>query len=284
MKRILLPTDFSENAWNAINYALSIFKEQPCDFFILNAFQVGDSGLMTMRGKANDTRYYNLMKLESQKKLDGVFDRAKFHSTNPGHTFKTIITADTLLSAIGGTCIEERIDCIIMGTKGASGVKEVFMGSNAYKIIKNIDFCPIVLVPDEWDANTKTEQILLATGYEHLFEGYEFRALLDFANLFKAKVVVGYVGEESDLTEQQKNAKKLTEKYLKDVGVEHIFIKEDGFIHDSIQNYLKENPQVGMLCMINYWHSFFEKLTNEPTIKKVSFSSKVPFLVTYVVE
>lgn len=282
MKRILLPTDFSDNAWNAIHYALKKFEKQACNFFVLNSYKLREPGLMTYAGKAIDETFLSTVKKESKQKLDKLLERIKELNRNPNHTFVIISKADGLIDAIGSTCIEERIDCIIMGTKGASGLKEIFMGSNAYKIIKEIDFCPIVVVPDEWDVNAKTEQILLATGYEHLFEGYEFRALLDFATLLNAKVVVGYVGKDSELTRQQESAKKLTEKYFKKVGFEHVLIEEVGFIHTSIQNFLNENPQIGMVAMINYWHSFFEKLTNEPTIKKITFNTKVPFLVTYL--
>ena len=38
MKKILLPTDFSENALNAIHYALHLFKDESCAFFILNTY------------------------------------------------------------------------------------------------------------------------------------------------------------------------------------------------------------------------------------------------------
>ena len=36
MKNILLPTDFSENSWNAIKYAISFFKNQDCNFYLLH--------------------------------------------------------------------------------------------------------------------------------------------------------------------------------------------------------------------------------------------------------
>lgn len=68
-KRIVLPTDFSKNAWNAIAYALTIFKEVPCDFFVLNSYQVGASGLSTKMAGANDTRLYNLIKEQSKRDL-----------------------------------------------------------------------------------------------------------------------------------------------------------------------------------------------------------------------
>lgn len=284
MNRILLPTDFSENAWNAIRYALTIFKNRPCDFFIFNSYQLGASGLMTTRGKVRDTRYFRLMKEESTQKLNDVLQNIKGMNPSEKHTFHVISKSGDFISALGSTVIEERIDGIIMGTKGASGLKEVFMGSNAHKVIKTIDFCPIIAVPNQWKPNNKADQILLATGFEHLFEGYEFEPLLDFAKLVQSKILVGYVGDSSDFSVQQQSTKKLTERFLKDTDVEFIAIKEVGFIHESIQCYIENNPRIGMLAMINYWHNFIEKLMHEPTIKKMAFNCNVPLLITHVLE
>ncbi len=281
MKRILLPTDFSENAWNAILYALTIFKEMPREFFLFNSYQVGRSGLMTTRGKMRDTRYFQLMKEESIQKLHKVLQRILDQNPESKHTFHVVSKAGDFISALGSTIIEERIDGIIMGTAGATGLKEVFMGSNAHKVIKTIDFCPIIAVPNQWKKNPEANQILLATGFEYLFEKYEFEPLLNMAKLLQSEVVLGYVGDSSDLTSQQQSTKKLMERFLKPVGVQSVSIEEVGFIHESIQHYIKNNPNIGMLAMINYWHSYMEKLMHEPTIKKVAFNCNVPLLVAH---
>ena len=76
-KRIVLPTDFSNNSWNAIAYALTLFKNIPCDFFILNAYQVGASGLSTKMAGANDTRLYNLIKEQSERDLQRELEKIK---------------------------------------------------------------------------------------------------------------------------------------------------------------------------------------------------------------
>ena len=58
---------------------------------------------------------------------------------DPKHKFNTLIRVSTLTNAIRQVVFDKDIDFIVMGTKGATGLKEVFMGSNAYKIIKNIN-------------------------------------------------------------------------------------------------------------------------------------------------
>ena len=123
-------------------------------------------------GVANDTRLFNLIKEESERELKKTLERIQEVSSNPDHSFKSLSVVDNLVNAIGRTVYNQGVDYIIMGTKGASGLKEVFMGSNAYKIIREIDFCPIIAVPDDYHSNGTIRTILLATGYEHLFESY----------------------------------------------------------------------------------------------------------------
>lgn len=284
MKKILLPTDFSDNAWNAINYAISIFRNEPCTFYILNSYQVGSSGLMTKRDKAHDTRFFQLIKDESEKRLKKVLERIKSNYDFKNHVYKTLSISSNLTNAIGRTAYDESIDLIIMGTKGATGLKEVFLGSNTHKIIKRITFCPIIAVPDDFEHTNTIDTILVATGYEHLFESYEFIPLIKIANLFNSNILVLYAGDAESLNSNQKTAKKLIKKHLK--SVEHSFAKVKGHksINEAIQETVTQNENVHMVAMINYWHSFFEKITHEPVIKKVAFNTRVPFLVLHLFE
>ncbi|HKL90553.1 MAG TPA: universal stress protein [Allomuricauda sp.] len=283
-KRIVLPTDFSKNAWNAIAYALTIFKEVPCDFFVLNSYQVGASGLSTKMAGANDTRLYNLIKEQSERDLQRELEKIKSFDINPEHTFKTRSVMDTLVNAIGKTVYKEEIDYIIMGTKGASGLKEVFMGSNTYKVIKEIDFCPVIAVPDDYKPDGKMDAMLLATGYEHLFESYELRPVLNFAEHFNAKLWITHVGSLEELTSAQKASKTSLEKRLKSINYEFVEVEKEVSVNHTIQQLIDEDRDIDMVIMINQDHSFFERLAREPVIKKVTFNSKVPFLVIHLFE
>ena len=284
MKRIVLPTDFSENAWNAIAYALSIFKEGEYEFLIVNAYQVGSSGLMTKMGRANDTRLFQLLKEESERGLEQVLTRIREIDHNPRHSFKTLSIVDTLANAIGKTVYGKEVDCIVMGTKGATGLKEVFMGSNTHKIIEEIDFCPIIAVPEDYKNRGTLDTILLATGYEHLFEAYEFKPLIDIAKLFDSKILVTYVGNLDKLAPKQLKARKLIEKHLKSIKYEFVEVEKDTSVNKTIQKMVEENSRIDMVAIINYWHSLLEKITHEPVIKKISFNTPVPFLVMHLFE
>ncbi|MFD2098957.1 universal stress protein [Flagellimonas iocasae] len=284
MRRIVLPTDFSKNAWNAISYALTIFKDVECEFFIVNAYQVGSSGLATKMGRANDTRLFRLMKEQSERDLGRTLEQIQEFDKNPKHSFKPLPVVDNLVNAIGKTVYNKEIDYVVMGTKGASGLKEVFMGSNTYKVINEIDFCPIIAVPDEYQVRDSINAIVLATGYEHEVETYELNPLLKLAALFDAEIWVTYAGNTDELTPEQMASKKAMGKKLK--GAKHKFIEvpKETSIHGAIQKIVEESKEVDMVAMINYGHGFFEKLTHEAIIKKISFNTQVPFLVLHMFE
>lgn len=283
-KRIILPTDFSNNSWNAIAYALTLFKNVPCDFFILNAYQVGASGLSTKMAGANDTRLYNLIKEQSERDLKRELEKVKKIDKNPEHTFQLKSIMETLVNALGKTVYKEEIDYIVMGTKGASGLKEVFIGSNTYKVINEIDFCPIIAVPDDYKADGKMDSMLLVTGYEHLFENYELKPLLDLVQNFSAKLWIAHVGSLDELTAEQKASRDTLEIRLKSINYEFVEVEKDISVNNSIQKLVDEDRDIDMIIMINQDHSFFERLTREPVIKKVSFNTKVPFLVVHLFE
>lgn len=279
---ILLPTDFSKNAEHAVRYAAMLFADADCTFYLLNAYEAGPSALTSKMYRARDTRFFRAIKEQAQRELDRVFEKLKDGGTHPGHQFKKLSVADSLVNAIGRAVVDLDIDYIFMGTKGASGLKEVFMGSNTVKVFKAIDFCPLIAVPQEFPLK-KPKEILFATGYEHIYGAFELSPMIKIAQLCEAKVVVMHIRKE-ELLEHQKTAKELLSKRLKNVSHELREVDNGKSLVKHLDNHISGNQEIGMLAMINYWHSFFEKITHEPVIKKVAFHCKVPFLVIHSVQ
>ena len=83
-KHILLPTDFSSNARNAIDYAIQMFRKEECIFYILNAFEVGASGLSSTMAKNKNTRLHQAVKEESERHVKSLIEELKtrIHYTN----------------------------------------------------------------------------------------------------------------------------------------------------------------------------------------------------------
>ncbi|MFK7812975.1 MAG: universal stress protein [Maribacter sp.] len=283
MMNILVPTDFSANANHALRYAIYLFEKEECTFYILNAFQTGASNLESMRNRERNTRLFRITKEASERNLADVFKTVKLENDNPKHVFKTLSIADTLLNAIGKSAIDLNIYYIFMGTQGASGLKGVFLGSNTVKIISKIDSFPIVAIPTDYNFDTPKE-ILFATGFEHVYDKYELHPMLILAKLWESKIRVLHLVDEEKKAAHQKTAKEVLAKRLHEVSYEIIEVEKTDKVSTEIANQVEQNENIGMVAIIDYWHSFMQKLTREPIVKNVAFKTKVPLLVMHLPE
>ncbi len=275
--RILLPTDFSENAWHAINYAVYLFENMHSTFYVMHAHQVSPSALISTINKERDTRLHEITQDEVAVKLHKMVSRLIAINKNIKHSFESILESDSLLNAIGRTVIDKDVDYICMGTQGASGFKEIFLGSNTVRIIKNINFCPIIAVPESYQL-ARPEDIVFATDYKHLYLKDELVPLVDIVKLWNSSLHVLHMKAKEILDVDQLKLKELLDVLLKDVS----FTMEEVEYHPNIAYRINEwtdKNKVNLVAMLNSSHGFFQRLLREPVIKKVAFKTHVPFLV-----
>lgn len=137
-KHILLPTDFSDNAWSAVVYALKLYAEQECTFHFIHSTKMKVS---TMSNFSN--RLLKVMTENALKDLQDIKDMATKTNANANHDFDIIISNHDLLTAMEIAIKKFNIDLVVMGTKGATKAKDRFFGSNTVDIIKNMELCPV---------------------------------------------------------------------------------------------------------------------------------------------
>ena len=193
------------------------------------------------------------------------------------HSYEAVLESDSLLNAVGRNVIDKDVDYICMGTQGASGLKEIFLGSNTVNIIKNINFCPVMAVPESYQFS-RPENIVFATDYKHLYQKNELAPLIDIIELWKSTLHVIHMTAEESLDKEQLELKGLLKRLIKDIS----FRIEEVEYHPNIAlriNDWTDRNKVNMVAMINSSHGFFRRLLHEPVIKKVAFKTHVPFLV-----
>ena len=275
--RVLLPTDFSENAWHAINYATYLFEQVACKFYVLHAHQVSPSALISTINKERDTRLHEITHDEATFKLHKLVGTLEKLNKVKNHSYEAVLSSESLISAVGRSVIDLDIDFICMGTQGASGFREIFLGSNTVKIIKHIDFCPIIAVPQDFDF-ARPDKIAFATDYKHLYQKIELEPLLSIVDLWSSSVNVIHVNTGEPLDQEQLKLRKLLEGLLGKIS----YTLEEIEYHPTTAykiNYWVEEQGANMLAMINGVHGFFRRLLTEPIIKKVAFKCNVPFLI-----
>ncbi|MDH5414981.1 MAG: universal stress protein [Flavobacteriaceae bacterium] len=277
MKKILVPTDFSDNAWDALMYAIRLYDDIPARFYILNTYLVGASRVSNIKNKARNTHIFQYAKKESESELKKINTYLKENLLNDKHKFETISKSGSFFSIVKHLVSSENMDMIIMGTTGASGAKEIFMGSNTVKMIKSIDLCPIISVPKDYQYE-EPEVVVFATDFKRHFSAIELNCLIELQIIHNFTLRVIHVKKETTLNKTQQLNKDALIKCFNAVKIIFEEIESDSNVSSAINNYT-EKLHTQLVCLVNYEHSFIEQLTHEPIIKKVSFHSSVPLLI-----
>ncbi len=278
MKRVLIPTDFSNNAWNTILYALELYKGDPCEFYILNSYEMRPVSLVTTVSSQKVGHLYKRMKTISEGGLErtlGDIENLKKDATE--HSFHVICKEGPFIEVIKEIMDYTFFDMIIIGTKGATGAKAFFLGSNTQKLLKQIDKCPILVIPEN-RRYQKISSIAFPTNFEKVYYKAEINPILKFAKIHDATVRMIHVYDKPELTPLQNYNSNELEQHFKKVKYDFHVICNFSTLEKAIQAFIEE-LEIGMLVMINYKHSFIDRLLREPIIKKITFHTEIPFLV-----
>ncbi len=277
-KRILIPTDFSKYALNATRYALSLYQDQKCEFYLLNVFHVASYTTESLILPEPGSAAYETEKAESEEGFAELLVTLRLHHTNPRHTYNTISTFNFLSEAIKTTIADKDIDLVVMGTQGASGTKGVIFGSNTVMAMEKIRECPILAVPEDVHFSPPKE-IVFPTDFKSAFKKRELNYLIEIANIHHAAIRILHVKKESELNEYQQNQMKLLKEML--TGVEHSFHTLSNIeLAKGIGTFVKSRES-DMIAFINRKHFFFGSVFSKPLVKEIGFHATTPILALH---
>ena len=277
MKNVLLPTDFSENAWNATKYAIELFKDEECVFHLLNTYTPAIASSRFMATSLSNVQEGS-MRNSSERGLEEILGNIKKNFNFPKHSYKTISSFSLLVDEIKDIVENSGIDLIVTGTKGASGIDEVFMGSNTVRIIKSVKNCPVLAIPQHFQYTSPTE-IAFATDFNRFYSLSELQPMIDLAKTFKAAIRIVHVQYEiKALSEIQMFNLNMLRKYLNEVEHYVHTVSELNSVSKTLEVFTKE-LDIHLLAMLNYQHSYMEKMTREPVVKRMAFHTQIPLLV-----
>lgn len=166
MKKILVPTDFSKSATIAVETAADIARRAGAELILLHVIEeavgnslniegqvVADAGweekLFTM--KLIEKAKKQMAKFTDDSKLDGVKVKQELRIGSPYHGMITIIS-------------EKKVDLVVMGTAGHTGLEHMIIGSNTEKVVRTAH-CPVLTVHNK-PASKEFKNIVYATSMD----------------------------------------------------------------------------------------------------------------------
>ncbi len=278
-RKILLPTDFSKNAWHAITYALELYKKEPVDFYILNVFSDRVDILSSLIKMEPGSEMYETAKLDSENGLAKVLDMLTFREyDNTKHHFETISRFHNVVEAITDIVEEKDIEMIIMGTKGNTANRTNVFGGVAIDVMEKVRNCPVIVVPEQAKHNLPKE-IVFPTSYKTHVKRRELKYLIDLAKNCDASIRFLHAATEDTLSEKQLSNKALLQDYFE--SVPHTF---HTLSHTEIPTAIIcfiESRDSDMVAFINKKHAFFGSILSNPLVKEIGYSSHVPIFVMH---
>lgn len=212
MKNILLLTDFSENAFNALAYALHLFKDNKCEFFILNVQKTSNYITADLINTSSDESLYSHIINDHKAQLTEIINRLKTIS-NHVHSITPLVAFDDFTTAVNKVVNARRIELIVMGTNGATGAKEVILGSNALQVIRNLT-CPVIVVPEGFKFKG-IHNSMFCMEYRKDFDEGSLRPFIDLLNIHQPQLHIIEINNkvEGDIKDRTIGKEKLLQKF-----------------------------------------------------------------------
>lgn len=276
MKQIVLLTDFSDNSFQAIQYAMNFYENEEINFHIVH---VKDSRGLMLDDLMTSTSGENMQSAllgNSKKKLEELLEKINTLNKNVKHHFKTEYLFDSFFEAINKYCKKEQIEVLVMGTTGATGAKQVLLGSTAAKVIHKIDI-PILAIP-QGSAFLDIKKVLFSVDYKVDYLPKTVEPLLNLLTAFKSNVFTIYANEnQAEYTEEQLLNKMELDKMLEPFNVSTH--KVTSLPLDHTLSCLLEFLKIDLLIMIKKEKTFLQKIINSSHIRKVSYHLKTPLFI-----
>jgi nucleotide-binding universal stress UspA family protein len=236
MKKILVPTDFSPQAENALKVAVQMAKRFDSEIFLLHMLELPLVNINPVSGSSSNElpealffmklakkRFKELM---SQDYLKGI----KVHETVEFHQ---------AFAGIMEISQKHNCDIIIMGSHGATGLKEIFIGSNAEKVVRNSTIPVMIIKNDRPDF--EVNNLVFATDC-NLKNKHTLSKVKKFAEKFDAILHLVYINTANNFVIEEK-AQKALEDFIKGEDLKNytLNIYNDATVEKGILNFAISN-------------------------------------------
>ena len=232
MKRILVPTDFSDHAEYALKVAAQIARENDSEIILLHMLelphQAGDA-----IGSGHQIPEIMFYKDKAISNLEDLMDVDYLEGLNVSE----IIQFEKAFEGILGVSKKNNIDLIVMGSHGTSGFQEMLIGSNTEKVVRFAE-APVLVIKNE-NNDFKAGNFVFASDFSQEIKK-PFAQLVEFARAFKSNLSLVMINTPNSFKPTH-----VAEKIMSD------FMKEFSYENYSMHIYNDVNVEKGILNFAN---------------------------------
>jgi nucleotide-binding universal stress UspA family protein len=265
MKTILVPVDFSINSVAAVRYAHRLSRRFNAQLVLFHVASIPTPHpelpidvYLEQKSEILDEKQLKLQTLKS-----AIYQKG----SNIDYLLSTGNAVDEIIRVAG----KINADLIVMGTKGANGLREIFIGSNTAKVMEESEV-PVLAIPENFHSGN-IDKIVLAVDYRDS-DIDAIKKTVELAKLFAAEITVVHVDSvfnEPDLFEW------FTDQVLEQISYKNInfkLLKGEDF-QEVIQKFL-EREKADLLVMNTRRRTFTEKIFNRSKTKRLAYKIKIP--------
>jgi nucleotide-binding universal stress UspA family protein len=274
MVNILFPTDFSKAAENAFLYALQLTKVLDANLTLAHVYELPELG----RALHNTSKeVYELMEMETLENFNKSIKELRQLAEDKGYgdvSFKHIMAAGQIVPKVANIAEHEKIDYIVMGTTGASGLKEIFLGSIASGVI-DIAPCRVLSIPEQTNPTDKIDKVAYLTNYKDE-EVVSFDQVVAFAKKFDASIYcVHYDKHVTDVSQEQMTEWK-NKLHTEGLMVSFDVITGEDFEHSLVDYY--EAKGIDIISIQPRRRNLFSAIFKKSNTKSIAQHLKIPLL------
>ncbi len=266
--KLLVPTDFSKPSKAALVYAAHMAKKLQGEIIVLWFNSIQSSKKTLSKWKKLEAEMIAIAEEDASHLVKEVLTEVKSKIPVSYH----FTSGASFAESVDDYAVKNDVDMIVMGTKGASGVKKLIMGSNATSMIDH-SRVPVLVVPEKAEFRPLKKIVYASSLYEW---DLEIRTIATLAAIYSATLHVLHV---SPSTSKAKIDKNLLPQMIKTAGYQKIVyqdVKGDN-ISEAIDNYIIAN-NVDMLAMFTHKLDNYEKLFGRSVTRQLAFHAQIPLL------
>lgn len=275
MRKVIIPSDFSENAFNALMYATELFKYEQSEFMLLHTYS--EEIYNTSQPLEGEALAQIKLKVQtsSSNKLENIRTDIIEKFANPKHSFKTFSGPGHLVDEVNDLITKENADLVVMGTRGKTNNSNLTFGSNTLQVVKYVQ-CPVLCIP-EFYLFKSPQKILFPTNYMLPYQRRELKLVSEIAREFCTEIHLLYISKFPISTLRQKENQAFIKEAFPKIKLE--FHDHYSFHKETVINEFIEKFKIDILVMVNSRQTYLESILSPSTVDKIGLKPKIPFLV-----